>query len=464
MSQAESSFCALRILISHFTLVSQEDDGASSPCGGHRQQVCIDFSQSEERGDLVHGDYVERDWFITHGMNLAVSSFNGGYTAQGTRVFDTSLEDTRDPDLGSPNEQCNPAGPGVGLGGIPGAPGENCVAQGNVLIIQQDNGPDDTEPDDNAYGGTIEFMFDNEGRKVLSIGMLDVDQYAKLEIRKNDGSTYEIDVEGLGDNAFQEETINEENVSSLSFSIPESGAVSYLCFCDDPTLERITVELIPAELAIPAPGQELTFLVKVKQHAGDGDVTITTIIETSVGDLNGIGACSTPQTIAPDEEYSCTFPSSITGSSGTAVTKIIAATGINNEGIALLDTATAVVTLIDAAPEPQETCIRFDETPGGTKLSHGDWVKDQWFDQYGMMIIASSTDGGYTPDGKARIFDTSKQNTEDPDLESPNETCGGTGVGAGGVVGAQGENCEMQGNVVIIQEHPEENERGLRHA
>lgn len=75
---------------------------------------------------------MERDWFITHGMNLAVSSFNGGYTAQGAHVFDTSLEDARDPDLGSPNEQCNPAGPGVGLGGIPGALGENCVAQGNV--------------------------------------------------------------------------------------------------------------------------------------------------------------------------------------------------------------------------------------------------------------------------------------------------------------------------------------------
>jgi hypothetical protein len=123
-----------------------------------------------------------------------------------------------------------------------------------------------------------------------------------------------------------------------------------------------------------------------------------------------------------------------------------------------LDTATAAVSLIAAAPAPQETCIRFDETPDGTKLNHGDWVKDQWFDQYGMMIIAASTDGGYTPDGKARIFDTSKQNTEDPDLESPNETCGGTGVGAGGVVGAQGENCEPQGNIVIIQEHAEENE------
>jgi hypothetical protein len=446
----------------HLHSIFQQEDGDDDDkmsCGPTRQKACIDFSSTDER-DLVHGDYVEHDWFGTYGMTLAVSSFNGGYLAQGARVFDTSRPDTRDPDLGSPNELCTPAGPGVGLGGVPGSPGENCLAQGNVLIIQQDNGPDDTEPDDNAYGGTIEFMFDDEGRKVLSIGMLDIDSHASLKIRKYDGSYNEIKVEGLGDNAFQEESIGEEDVSSLEFSIAESGAVSYLCICDDPSVERIAVELIPAELAIPAPGQEVTFLAKVKHHAGDSDVTITTILETSIGDLNGRGTCSTPQTIAPNKEYSCTFLSSVSGPSGTTVTKIIAATGINKEGIALLDTATAVVTLIGAAPTPQETCIRFDETPDGTKLNHGDWVKDQWFDQYGMMIIAASTDGGYTPDGQARIFNTKLYNTQDVDLGSPNQDCvgGGPGVGHGGVRGAPGENCEPQGNILIIQEHPEPNE------
>lgn len=37
----------------------------------------------------------------------------------------------------SPNIQCAPSGPGRGRGGQPGMPGENCIEQGNVLVVQE---------------------------------------------------------------------------------------------------------------------------------------------------------------------------------------------------------------------------------------------------------------------------------------------------------------------------------------
>ena len=93
-------------------------------------------------------------------------------------------------------------------------------------------------------------------------------------------------------------------------------------------------------------------------------------------------------------------------------------------------------------------------TPDGKVLQHGDYVKYEWYDEYGLIIDATSNYGGYTPDGMARIYDTELPNTEDPDLASPNEKCPkpGPGVGNGGTPNKPGANCEPQGNVLIIQE------------
>mmetsp|Transcript_2771 Transcript_2771/g.5066 ORF Transcript_2771/g.5066 Transcript_2771/m.5066 type:complete len:98 (+) Transcript_2771:2008-2301(+) len=77
---------------------------------------------------------------------------------------------------------------------------------------------------------------------------------------------------------------------------------------------------------------------------------------------------------------------------------------------------------------------------GSLPLSQGDYVRDEWFDSYGISVEASASRGGYTPDNKARIYDTSYAK-EDPDLASPNKKCGGPGVGTGGEMGQAGANC-----------------------
>lgn len=141
-------------------------------------------------------------------MTVGATS-NGGYTPDGqARIFDTSTQNSEDPDLGSPNQQCSPSGPGVGKGGIPGAPGENCEPQGNVLIIQESytkpNGSFNSEPDDNVFGGSITFSFDCALEKLLSIGLMDIEHKEKdfFTINKADGSAAIIKtIVGLGDNS-----------------------------------------------------------------------------------------------------------------------------------------------------------------------------------------------------------------------------------------------------------------------
>jgi len=46
-------------------------------------------------------------------------------------------------------------------------------------------------------------------------------------------------------------------------------------------------------------------------------------------------------------------------------------------------------------------CIDFSMADDGTALSHDDYVKDKWLNDYSMMIDASTTIGGYTPNGMA---------------------------------------------------------------
>ena len=135
-----------------------------------------------------------------------------------------------DPDLGSPNEGCG--GPGVGIGGAPGMLGENCVPQGNVLIIQESNAFME-QPDDNAFGGTIIFDFTPQAETVYAVGVMDIDgSDSKISVEHGDGSTSEPKtIHGLGENSVQTIPVNLENVSRLSVFFPGSGAVTSISFC-----------------------------------------------------------------------------------------------------------------------------------------------------------------------------------------------------------------------------------------
>lgn len=112
--------------------------------------------------------------------------------------------------------------------------------------------------------------------------------------------------------------------------------------------------------------------------------------------------------------------------------------------------------------------IDFDSAANGTALAAGAYVQDEW-SANGITVSASSMSGGYTPDGKPRLFDTTMPGSGDdgdPDLGAPNQLCmpSGPGVGAGGVPTSIGANCDPQGLVLIIQESdkptPDDNAAG----
>ena len=73
---------------------------------------------------------------------------------------------------------------------------------------------------------------------------------------------------------------------------------------------------------------------------------------------------------------------------------------------------------------PDVAIVDFEVSGNGTKLNRGDYVGQEWNDRFGFIVDALATCGGFTPQSRARIFDTANpgdsQLEGDPDLGSPN--------------------------------------------
>jgi hypothetical protein len=147
----------------------------------------VDFNNA------VNGEYVRNKWALSNGIIISAKkdadcNTTVGYTPWGAaRVFDTAdpgtNNDNGDPDLGSPNQGCVPAGPGVGDGGNPlvntNPNAWNCVPQNKSLIVQETN---KVPPDDAFCGGTITFDFYDAPAFINEVGLLDVDGHESVTL------------------------------------------------------------------------------------------------------------------------------------------------------------------------------------------------------------------------------------------------------------------------------------------
>jgi len=182
----------------------------------------VDFNE-QPRGKYVKDEYAE------FGLTLTAS----GGEDDSPRIFDTANpgnEVEGDSDLGTPNKSCG--GPGTGIYGERGQPGENCDFLGNVLIVQEPGNADMSIPDDNMEGGEITLKF--QGQYVKEIGLLDVDYEAELIVEFNHSSGVArrtMNIPLMGDNSYQIINVDIEGVRSMKLDLTRSGAISFVSFC-----------------------------------------------------------------------------------------------------------------------------------------------------------------------------------------------------------------------------------------
>ena len=403
------------------------------------------------------GRYVKTEWQRLNGLTISATSPDG-YTPDGRpRLFDTSLPGD-DTDLGSPNAACSPPGPGIGVHGEPGRVGENCVSQGNVLIIQSSN---KAAWDDAPVGGTFTFSFDEPADVVKSVGVMGIrrGETVLISVTFADGTGDFVNFVGLGDNSVQEVALDFEAVVKFTVRLGGEGAISSVDLCvNDPTNPIIApplgfTTLFPS--TSPSTSPEPTPLSSAAPSGTPTEVPSATPTEppTRIPTL----------TVTPkptDEVPSLTrlptlpFPSNPSSSISPAATSSLPTSSPNN-GL---------------------TCSfsnDFEVGRDGRTLSHGDMVPFEWFEELGLTI------SGFIPALETmvspRIFDTgsvlsprvdasgvvaseatweANRQWGNRNLRSPNRHClsgdDTLGWGTGGKPPEIGANCYPQGNGLIL--------------
>lgn len=125
---------------------------------------------------------------------------------------------------GTPNNRCDQPGTGVGSGGEPGMPGQNCEAQGNILLIGE------------GVPSTIVIDFNKPWKPIDWMSLINIEQNVTVTILSllpsNAFETLEIEVPSLGVNSIQYVPINADNVVQIRIFMPGTGAVGALAFGD----------------------------------------------------------------------------------------------------------------------------------------------------------------------------------------------------------------------------------------
>ncbi|MCC6168297.1 MAG: choice-of-anchor A family protein [Caldilineaceae bacterium] len=192
--------------------------------------VCLstlDFEADDAGASLLAGQIVDNEW-ASWGVGVTTSS-PANHPAM---IFDSAHPTGNDPDLGSPHQDFG--GPGRGIGGGSGKPGENRTPQGKVLIVAESNNP--AMPDDAAGGGTLVFAFDYPVR-IDEVHILDIDDAGaagtvKAYSAKSAGDLVATGrMLGLGDNSTQVVAVDAAAAQRLEVNLPKGGAVSALVSC-----------------------------------------------------------------------------------------------------------------------------------------------------------------------------------------------------------------------------------------
>lgn len=115
-------------------------------------------------------------------------------------------------------------------------------------------------------------------------------------------------------------------------------------------LPKITVTKTASETSVPETGKNVTFTVQVSNDGVDPFILLS-LVDDRFGNLNGVGTCSVPQTIAVSGSYSCSFTKFLASGTLTPHVNVVTATGKDPEGNSTSDNDDATVNFTDVLPD-----------------------------------------------------------------------------------------------------------------
>lgn len=151
--------------------------------------------------------------------------------------------------------------------------------QGNVLIISEDG--DQSDPDDNAGGGTLTFAFDNPSF-IFDIKVIDTEEGGVITLFDADnGVIGTVDIPQIGDGETDQVLIDTDGVARMEVSLNGSGAVDDLCYVpgEDPNEDPDALN----DAGKVCSDASVTIDVLANDSDPDGDALTVTGIVTDAG-------------------------------------------------------------------------------------------------------------------------------------------------------------------------------------
>lgn len=186
----------------------------------------LTFEWDAAGNPLTSGQIIDDEW---NAWGITVTT--NDLTNHPVMIFDSSEPTGGDFDLGTPNQDFD--GPGIGIGGQAGQLGQNDQPHRNVLIISEDG--DSSNPNDAANGGKLSFTF-TQPASIHSLGLLDIEEDVSfMTITTYDANGIlltSVPVPALGDNSWQRVVLQQTFVSLLEIDFSSSGALADIVFCD----------------------------------------------------------------------------------------------------------------------------------------------------------------------------------------------------------------------------------------
>lgn len=223
--------------------------------------IHVDWEQDFAGNSLDAGQIIDDEFQSGGDVSFTVSVASATGVAA---IFDSSNPTAGNADLGSPNETCTPAGPGVGSGGQAGSPGANCAAQNNVLVITDNITDSDGDglidaPGDDENGGVITFVF-ADAVALEQAYVLDQEPGTALTIRMYSDAAgtnliNTVTASGFGANSYEQLLLWTLNVRRAEFDFGGGGAIASLGLKPmDPT--AVTLSGVEANSSVSLLGLE----------------------------------------------------------------------------------------------------------------------------------------------------------------------------------------------------------------
>jgi hypothetical protein len=115
-------------------------------------------------------------------------------------------------------------------------------------------------------------------------------------------------------------------------------------------LPVIDVTKTASVTSIPETGGSVTFTAVVTNN-GVENFILNSLIDDRFGDLNGVGSCAVPQTIAAGAQYSCSFDKTLASDLLISHVNVITASGQDPEGNQTSDSDNETVAFTDVLPD-----------------------------------------------------------------------------------------------------------------